>query len=61
MSNDTEQEITYSVETRSLGEIAKQEIRVARENDIDPMEFAETHKNLAVLIPALLKQEESNE
>ena len=50
-------ERSVSIETRNIGDIAREEIAAARENGTDPMELAKTHEALARVIPALLRME----
>lgn len=48
---------TTHIETRTLGDIAREEIEVARREGVDPMEIARTHQKLGYIIPQLLKKE----
>lgn len=49
---------SFSIETRNIVDIARDEIAAARENGVDPMDLARTHERLALVIPALLRMEE---
>ena len=53
----TERDYTASVETRNIGDLAREEIEDARAVGADPMAIAKTHQMLARLIPALLEHE----
>lgn len=46
-----------TVESRPLGEVAREEIDAAREAGVDPMEIARTHQRLGYIIPKLIEQE----
>lgn len=48
------------VETRPLEQVAREEIEAAREAGVDPLEIARTHRDLAYIIPVLLKREEED-
>lgn len=48
------------VETRPLQQIAREEINAAREAGVDPLSIARTHRDLAYIIPVLLKQEDAS-
>ena len=52
-------EAEYSVETVSVWDRAHEEIRIARENDVDPLDLAETHYQLARVMRHLLKTGEA--
>lgn len=51
----TEQDVNISIETRNLGDVAREEIEAARAEGVDPMEIARTHQRLGYIIPQLLK------
>ena len=53
MTNETK----FSIETRDMGDIAREEIAAARSAGVDPLEIAETHSILARLIPAMIEHE----
>lgn len=48
-------EVKFSIETRAMGDIAREEIAAARRAGVDPLEIAETHSILARLIPAMIE------
>lgn len=52
----TEQDVNISIETRNLGDVAREEIEAAHRDGIDPMEIARTHQRLGYIIPQLLKR-----
>lgn len=52
----TEQDVNISIETRNLGDVAREEIEAARAEGVDPMEIARTHQRLGYIIPQLLKE-----
>lgn len=52
----TEQDVNISIETRNLGDVAREEIEAARAEGVDPMEIARTHQRLGCIIPQLLKR-----
>ena len=49
----------YSVETVNIWDRAREEIRIARENGVDPLELAETHYQISRAMRALLSKEDS--
>lgn len=53
----TEPGVTITVETRNLGDVAREEIDAARAEGIDPMDIARTHQRLGYIIPQLLEGE----
>ncbi len=50
---------TYMVETRNLMEMAQDEVRVARENGVDPLDIAETHRAMWLLIQLVVRETEA--
>ena len=46
--------ISYSIETVALGEQARKEIEIARENGVDPRSLVESHRQIAAIIEHLL-------
>lgn len=55
MSESSER--TYIIEKHNLRELARDEIEVARRKGVDPMEIAQTHLKLGIIIPQLLSEE----
>ncbi|WP_167131940.1 hypothetical protein [Paramicrobacterium chengjingii] len=47
---------TTHIETRSLGDIAREEIEAAKSAGVDPMDIARTHQRLGYIIPRLIEQ-----
>lgn len=54
----SEPEVTYTVANLDIWDRAREEIRVAREQGVDPRKLAETHAALSLVLENLIRQGE---